>query len=74
MKEVDKTIDAICNYIQKMLKSEVDNTNHNVSEMVSALAELVSARTALSVDIDPVKLVCNELKKEMNMEDTDYSF
>ncbi len=44
MESVDKTIDAICNWIQKELKSKKSNTNRTIPEMVKALAELVSAR------------------------------
>ncbi len=44
MENVDKTIDAICNWIQKELESERVCNSHCVSETIKALAELVSAR------------------------------
>lgn len=45
MKNVDKTIDAICNWVQKELKN-TDSTPDcsELPEMVKALAQLVSAR------------------------------
>lgn len=42
MENVDKTIDAICNHIQKVLESE--HTPENLPEEIEALAELISAR------------------------------
>ena len=43
MGNVEKTIEAICEWIQKQLNDGKSNTNHEISEMVKALAELVSA-------------------------------
>ena len=43
MQNVEKTIEVICNWIQKQLNDGKCNTNHEISEMVKALAELVSA-------------------------------
>ncbi|MBD5529728.1 MAG: hypothetical protein HDR02_15195 [Lachnospiraceae bacterium] len=46
MENVDKTIDAICTWIQKKLEHDGDRGIHNtqdVPQMVSALAELVTA-------------------------------
>ena len=44
MKKVDKTIESICVWIEKKLDYGKPDNNHEVSEMVKALAELVSAR------------------------------
>lgn len=44
MENVDKTIDAICNWIQKALNGETYVEGNVLTEMVKALAELVSAR------------------------------
>lgn len=44
MEKVDKTIDALCDWIQIVLNSEVSVEKNDLSEMVKALAELVSAR------------------------------
>lgn len=43
MRDVEETIKIICNWIQKQLNDGKCNTNHEISEMVKALAELVSA-------------------------------
>lgn len=43
MENVDKTIDAICEWIQKEIQDDTVNTVA-VSDMTSALAELVKAR------------------------------
>lgn len=49
MKEVDKTIEEICEIIQKNLKKP-GNVYYDsaLSDMVKALAELVSARAQLN--------------------------
>lgn len=60
MENVDKTIDAICNHIQKVLESE--HTPENLPEEIEALAELVSARaTELEqlFEVDGKKLASN---------------
>lgn len=44
MKNVDKTIDAICKWIQGELKFDLSHEKSDVAEMIKALAELVSAR------------------------------
>lgn len=44
MNNVDKTIDALCNWIQGELKSDMDTEKNNLPEIIKALAELVSAR------------------------------
>jgi len=43
MENVEKTIDTICNWIQNRLNSDKCDINHDVQEMVKALAVLVSA-------------------------------
>lgn len=43
MDNVDKTIDALCSWIQRVLNGEVDVEYDAMAEMVKALAELVSA-------------------------------
>ena len=43
MQNVEKTIDDICEWIQKQLNNGKCNNDHEISEMVKALAELVSA-------------------------------
>lgn len=40
---VDKTIDAICEWIQKELSCEIDKETSMLPEMTKALAELVAA-------------------------------
>lgn len=60
MENVDKTIDAICNHIQKVLESE--HTPENLPEEIEALAELVSGRaTELEqlFEVDGKKLARN---------------
>lgn len=42
MENVDKTIDALCEWIQEELKSK--NVKSILPEVVSSLAELISAR------------------------------
>lgn len=45
MKNVDKTIDALCNWVQKELKNTDSTPDYSeLPEMVKALAQLVSAR------------------------------
>lgn len=44
MENVDKTIDAICDWIQKETKEDSTISKVDVSVMVCALAELVKAR------------------------------
>lgn len=44
MEKVDNTIENICVWIEKELASERLDNNSEVSEMIKALAELVSAR------------------------------
>lgn len=44
MEKVDKTIEAICDWIQKELNNADFIESDGVSKMTSALAELVSAR------------------------------
>lgn len=44
MENVDKTIDAICNWIQTKLNSEDIDGVIAISGTIKALAELVSAR------------------------------
>ncbi len=44
MENVDKTIDALCDWIQGELNSKASVGRNNLSEMVKALAELISAR------------------------------
>ncbi|MBA4686343.1 MAG: hypothetical protein H2184_04250 [Candidatus Galacturonibacter soehngenii] len=44
MKNVDKTIDKLCEKIQEKLEN---GTTVNVSEMVTALAELITARASI---------------------------
>ncbi|ASN70299.1 hypothetical protein 10S9_45 [uncultured Caudovirales phage] len=46
MENVDKTIDAICNWIQKEAKEDSTVNAETVSDMISALAELVKARAS----------------------------
>ncbi len=41
---VEQAIENICDWIEKKLDSERPDNNHEVSGMVKALAELVSAR------------------------------
>lgn len=43
MNKVDETIEVLCDWIQKQLTDGKCDTSHQVSEMVKALAELVSA-------------------------------
>ncbi len=43
MKKVNETIDVVCIWIQKRLDADQCDTGHDVSEMVKALAELISA-------------------------------
>lgn len=43
MQNAEKTIEVICEWIRKQLNDGKCNTNHEISEMVKALAELVSA-------------------------------
>lgn len=42
--KIDETIDAICIWIQKELDVKKNKSDKTISEMVKALAELVSAR------------------------------
>lgn len=44
MEEVDKTIDAICDWIQKELKKANITDGNEIASATNALAELVSAR------------------------------
>lgn len=44
MEKVDKTIEALCDWIQVELKSDMSKEKGILPEMVKALAELVSAR------------------------------
>lgn len=44
MGNVDKTIDAICDWVQRVLNGETDVECDVMVEMVKALAELVSSR------------------------------
>lgn len=44
MNNVDKTIDALCDWIQKELNSDVGTEKNTLTEMIKALAELVSTR------------------------------
>lgn len=44
MDNVDKTINAICDWIQTELKSEIITEKSIIPDMVKSLAELVSAR------------------------------
>jgi len=44
MENVDKTIEAICNWIQKETKEDSTVNATTVSDMISALAELIKAR------------------------------
>ncbi len=46
MDNVDKTIDAICNWIQKELKSDFCTEKSVLVEMVDALANLVASSSA----------------------------
>lgn len=60
MENVDKTIDAICNHIQKILESE--HTPENLPEEIEALAELISARVTEPerlFEVDGKKLASN---------------
>ena len=41
---VNETIDAVCIWIQKELGTDKYGNAHDISEMIKALAELVSAR------------------------------
>lgn len=41
--KVDETIEALCDWIQKQLVDGKCDASHQVSDMVKALAELVSA-------------------------------
>lgn len=43
MENVNETIKVICDWIQTQLADGKCDTSHQVSEMVNALAELVSA-------------------------------
>lgn len=43
MNKVDETIEVLCDWIQAQLVDDKCNTSHQVSEMVKALADLVSA-------------------------------
>ena len=43
MNKVNETIEVLCNWIQTQLADGKGDTSHQVSEMVKALAELVSA-------------------------------
>ena len=50
-KEVDKTIEDICKWIQKELKNdEMIGEGIRVQNMTKALAELVSARAGLNYE------------------------
>ena len=44
MENVDKTIDAICDWVKEELKSEAITEKSILPDMVKSLAELVSAR------------------------------
>ena len=46
--DVEKTIEVICEWIQKQLNDGKCNTNYEVSEMVKALAELVSVSAKIN--------------------------
>lgn len=50
MKKVDETINAMCDWIQKELGETNTQNCDGVSKMVTALADLISAR-ATAVDI-----------------------
>lgn len=50
MENVDRTIDTLCEWIQKELKQSSDNMELAViPEMVKALADLVTARATAKV-------------------------
>ncbi len=44
LENVDKTINAICDWLQKELKSDYLDSKKDVAEMTKALAELMSVR------------------------------
>lgn len=44
LENVDKTINATCDWIQKELKSDYLDSKKDVAEMTKALAELMSVR------------------------------
>ena len=48
MNKVNETIEVLCDWIQTQLANGKCDTSHQVSEMVKALAELVSANAAQS--------------------------
>lgn len=48
MNKVNETIQMLCDWIQTQLSDGKCDTSHQVSEMVKALAELVSANAAQS--------------------------
>lgn len=45
--KVDGTIESICDYIQEEVKMDVPEGN--ISDMVKALAELISARAKIEI-------------------------
>lgn len=47
MKNVDKTIDALCSQIQKKIDESGDNTE--IVEMTKALAELITASAHIRI-------------------------
>lgn len=44
MDNLDKTIEALCDWIQRELKSDIGTEKSIMPDMVKSLAELVSAR------------------------------
>lgn len=47
MEDIDKTINTICEWIQRELDSESSTNNKSIMpEMIEALAKLISARTS----------------------------
>lgn len=54
---IDKTIDAICNWIQKTIKdSPPGRENYIIPETTRALAELVSARASVPKELKIEKI------------------
>lgn len=50
MNNVDKTIEALCDWIQKELNSDVGTEKNTLTEMTNALAALITARANARIE------------------------
>ena len=51
MEKVDKTIDSICNLIQEELKKEMLPEFFDITGLIKALADLVTAKANLEMSV-----------------------